>query len=59
MQTPHNFVNDLMPVFGKDIKSFGITEIFFAEGEWHFTSNFTLPADLIDSIETVIIYERD
>ena len=39
----------------KEIKSFGIKEIFVIEGEVHITSNYDLPYELIEKIESQLI----
>jgi len=52
--TPKNCVDEIKQKFGKEIKDFGITEIFVVDGEVHITSNYEVPADLVDKIEKEI-----
>ena len=46
-----NVLSELKPRFEKQIKDFGITEVFFADDEWHITSNYDLDPSLVEAIE--------
>ena len=46
-----NLLSQLQDKFSKEIKSFGITEIFFIDGEMYTTSKYTLPFELMEEIE--------
>lgn len=51
-----NKLNDkLNDKFAKEIKSFGISEIFVINGELHTTSNYDLPFELISLLEKEVI----
>jgi predicted ATP-dependent serine protease len=50
-----NLVNELRLKFPKQIKDYGITEIFIVDGEIHVTSNYDLPSDFTEMLEKEII----
>jgi hypothetical protein len=44
----------LIHKFSKQIKEYGITEAFIFCDQFHTTSNYTLPTELIEEMETYL-----
>lgn len=49
-----NLLPQLQSMFSKEIKDFGITEVFMNNGELYTTSNYDLPVPLLWSMEATI-----
>lgn len=49
-----NLINELKNRLGKEIKDYGISEIFKIDGELYITSIYDLPEELIKKIENEI-----
>lgn len=47
----NNLINELPEQFKKAIKDFGITEVFFFNGDMYTTSKYDLDHSLIEAIE--------
>jgi len=50
-----NLINTISEELKKEVKGFGVTEIFVIDGECHVTSNFDMPFELIEKIESEIL----
>jgi len=50
-----NLIYILKPKFEKEIKNYGITEVFFIDDELHTTSNYRLDNELVNKIAKFII----
>ena len=50
-----NLINTISEELKKEVKGFGVTEIFVIDGECHVTSNFNMPFELIEKIESEIL----
>ena len=57
MATPKNLLDysSINEAFQKQIKEFGITEIFFVNGEVHITSEYDLPPSTAEYIENYVL----
>ena len=46
-----NLINDIKSISDKEIKSFGITEVFVVNNELYTTSLYDLPNEMLEKIE--------
>ena len=48
-----NLLNKIKSEIEIEIKSFGITEIFYVDGELHTTSNYALTENVLNKIKNI------
>ena len=46
-----NLINDIKSISDKEIKSFGITEVFVVDNELYTTSLYDMPNEMIEKLE--------
>lgn len=50
-----NLLDTLTETIKSELKFYGVTEVFVIDGELHTTSDYTLPNELIEEIESILI----